>query len=134
MTHLVPRVRLTALWAALMILYIYADIFSFYQPGELEEALAGKLGPYDVTQLSLFLSAVLMAIPAGMIALTPLLPTALCRWANVVLGVLYSLVNIGNVIGESWIYYLFHGAIETVLTVSIAVLAYLWFRPGAAEA
>ncbi len=131
MTHLVPRVRLTALWAALMILYIYADLFSFYQPGELEEALAGKLGPYDVTQQSLFYAALLMAIPAGMVALTPLLPTAICRWANVVLGAFYTLVNIGNVIGESWIYYLFHGAIETVLTVSIAILAFLWLRPEA---
>jgi hypothetical protein len=134
MTHLTARLRLTALWAALMFLYVYADIFSFYQPGELEEAIAGKLGPYDVTQTSLFLSALLMALPAAMLALTPLLPTALCRWANVVMGALYTVVNIGNVVGESWAYYLFYGGLETILTVSIAVFAYLWLRPGASAA
>ncbi len=88
MSDLAARLRLTALWAALMFLYVYADVFSFYQPGELEEALAGKLGPYDVTQLSLFFAALLMTLPAAMVALTPLLPTGICRWTNVGMGAL----------------------------------------------
>lgn len=128
MDNLLARLRLTALWAALMFLYLYADIFSFYQPGELDDALAGRLGPYAVTQVSLFLSALLMAVPAAMVALTPLLPTAACRWTNLGIGGLYALVSIGNIIGESWAYYLFYGALEAVLTVSIAVLAYRGLR------
>ena len=131
MTALVPRLRLTALWAALMFLYIYADVFGFYQPGEVEHILDGKMGPYDVNQQALFLASLLMTLPAAMVALTPLLPIAICRWANVAMGVLYTLVNIGNVIGETWIYYLFHGAVETVLTICIAVLAFRWLRPDA---
>jgi len=72
-----------------------------------------------------------MALPAAMVALTPLLPPGICRWANVGMGGLYTLVNIGNVVGRSWAYYLFYGALETILTVSIVVFAYLWVRPGA---
>jgi hypothetical protein len=113
-----------------MFLYVYADFFSFYQPGELEDAAAGKLGPYDVTQTALFTAALLMALPALMVALTMLLPTALCRWLNVAMGALYTAVNVSNVIGESWAYYLFYGALETVLTVAIAVLAFRWLRSG----
>jgi len=129
MQDLVARVRLTALWAALMLLYLYADFFSLFPQGHIEEIMSGKMGPFDVSQTSLFLASLLMALPALMVALTPLLPLAACRWANVGMGALFTLVNIGNVIGESWIYYLFYGALEAILTVSIAVLAFLWLRP-----
>lgn len=129
MPDLLPRLRLTALWTALMLLYLYADFFALFPQGHIEEIMAGKMGPFDVSQASLFLAALLMALPAAMVALTPLLPTALCRWANVGMGVLYTLVNIGNVVGESWAFYLFYGALETVLTVSVAILAYRWLRP-----
>ncbi len=131
MTHLGPRVRLTALWAALMFLYLHADFFALFPQGHLGQIIAGRIGPLDVTQMSLFLASLLMALPAAMVALTPLLPTTPCRWANVGMGGLYTLVNIGTVVGESWAFYLFYGALETILTVSIAVFSYLWLRPGA---
>lgn len=134
MTDLVARVRLTALWAALMFLYIYADFFALFPQGHLEEIIAGKMGPFDVTQTSLFTAALLMALPAAMVALTPLLATTLCRWVNVGMGVLFSAVNVANVIGESWAFYLFYGALEFVLTASITVLAFVWLRPIAAPA
>ena len=92
------------------------------------------MGPFDVTQLSLFLAALLIALPALMMALAPLLPAAVCRWANVGLGALCTLVNIGNVVGDSWVYHLFCGVLEKVLTVSIVILAYRRFGPGASEA
>jgi hypothetical protein len=39
------KMKLSALWAALMFLYIYADHFSLYRPGLLEEVMAGRMGP-----------------------------------------------------------------------------------------
>jgi len=82
MQDLVARVRLTALWAALMLLYLYADFFSLFPQGHIEEIMSGKMGPFDVSQTSLFLASLLMALPALMVALTPLLPLAACRWAT----------------------------------------------------
>lgn len=134
MTDRLPRLRLTALWTSLMLLYLYADFFALFPQGHIEEIMAGKMGPFDVSQASLFLAALLMALPAAMVALTPLLPTALCRWANVGIGALYTLVNIANVVGESWAFYRLYGALETVLTISIAILAYRWLRPRGSSA
>lgn len=126
MTELAMRLKLAGLWAATMFLYIYADFFMLHPEGRLDEIAAGKMGPFDVTQSSLFLAALLMALPALMIALTTLLPVALCRWANVVLGGVYTLVNVGNLVGESWAFYLFYGGLEAILTVTIVVLAVRW--------
>lgn len=126
MTDMSLRVKLASLWAAVMFLYIYADFFMLFPQGHVDAIMAGKLGPFDVTQTSLVLAAVLMALPALMVAATTLLPAPACRWANVALGLLYTLVNIGNVVGETWVFYLLYGALETVLTLTIAYVAYRW--------
>ena len=38
------KIKISILWATLMFIYIYVDIFRFFQPGELENIIAGKDG------------------------------------------------------------------------------------------
>ena len=123
------RVKLSALWVALMLVYIYADIYSLFRPGVLGEMAAGRMGPFPVTQGSLLAAAILMLIPAVMVALSITLKPQVNRWTNIVLGVLYTLVNISNGIGESWAYYLLAVAAEIVLTCLITWFAWKWTNP-----
>jgi hypothetical protein len=123
-----PRLKLAALWAALMLLYAYADILSFYRPGTLEEISAGMMGPLPATQVSLLMAGLLMALPALMIYLVTALPEGLARWSSIAMGALYTLVTIGNLVGEVWAYYLALGAVETALTLAIMLTAWRWPR------
>jgi cbb3-type cytochrome oxidase subunit 3 len=120
------RFKLSALWAALMFLYIYADIYSLFRPGQIQEMMSGQMGPFPVTQGSLFAASVLMVIPAVMVFLSLTLKPTVDRWANIILGVLYTLVNVSNLIGETWAYYIFSGIVELVLTVLIVGYAWRW--------
>ena len=113
------KMKLSALWVALMLVYIYADIFSLYRPGQIEEMISGRMGPFPVTQGSLLLASILMMIPAVMVFLSLTLKPKVNRWANIILGVLYTLVNISNLIGETWAFYIFFGVVEIVLTFLI---------------
>src|SRR5512135_2644597 len=123
--------KLSALWISLMLLYIYADIFSLFRPGVLDEMAAGRMGPFPVTQGSLFAAALLMVIPALMVALSITLKPGVNRWANIILGVLYTCVNISNLIGETWAYYLLAGTSELVVTCLIIWFAWKWRNPDA---
>jgi hypothetical protein len=64
------QMKLSALWAALMFLYIYADIFSLFKPGHIDRMTEGLMGPFPVTQGSLLGFSVLMVIPAVMVFLS----------------------------------------------------------------
>ncbi|MFY0666327.1 MAG: hypothetical protein JXQ97_17015 [Natronospirillum sp.] len=86
----------------------------------------GFMGPMLASQTSLMLAAVLMTLPSLMIVLSLVLPYTANRRTQVGLGALYTLVNVGNVIGEGWLYYLFFGAVEVVLTLCIIVYAVRW--------
>ena len=120
------KVKLSALWVTLMLLYVYKDILSLFVPGAIEEIIAGFMGPFPATQAALLQATILMIIPAVMVFLSLTLKPNVNRWANIVLGVSYAAVNVFTLIGETWAYYLLFGAVEIVLSLLIIRTAWKW--------
>jgi hypothetical protein len=110
----------------LIALYIYADFLSLYRPGQIEEVRDGVIGPFDVSQTTLLVASLIVIIPAVMIVLSLLLPAGANRSVNLVLAVLYTLVNISNLVGESWVYYFLFGVAEIAVTTLIFLTAWGW--------
>ena len=124
------RMKLSALWIALMLIYIYADILSLFKAGAIEKMMQGFMGPFPVTQASLLSASILMIIPAVMVFLSLALKHKVNRWANIILGVLFTFVNISNLIGEtSWIFYMSFVVVEIALTLLIVWFAWKWRNP-----
>jgi hypothetical protein len=124
------KMKLSALWIALMLIYIYADILSLFKPGAIGKMMDGFMGPFQVTQGSLLSASILMIIPAVMVFLSLALKHKVNRWANILLGVLYTLVNISNLIGETaWIFYMAFVFVEIALTLLIVWNAWKWTNP-----
>lgn len=112
------KMKLSALWVAMMLLYIYADILSLFRPGQIGEMIAGKMGPFPVTQITLLTATLLVIISAVMVFLSLTLKPKVNRGTNISLGVLYTVVNISNLIGETWTYYISFGIVEKVIAQS----------------
>ena len=72
-----------------------------------------------------------MLIPALMVFLSLALKPRVGRWANIVLGLLYTAVNVGNLVGESWAFYILYGIVEIALTLLIVGYAWKWRHPEA---
>jgi hypothetical protein len=121
------RLKLSALWVTVMFLYVYVDILAFFKPGTINDILVGRVWELDITEAWALGAIVLMTIPILMVFGSLALPPPAARWANVIVGSLYVLVSIFNVIGETWTYYYWFGAvIETALLVSIVRYAWTW--------
>ena len=120
------KIKLAALWASLMFIYIYVDFYSLYKPGVIEDILKGIVWQFEITQGWAMGAMVLMAIPALMIFLSVLLNAKLNRWINVIVGILYIIVAVGNVIGETWFYYIFGTIIEFVILILVVWFAWKW--------
>lgn len=78
------KIKLAALWASVMLCYLYGDYFELYVPQKVEGLLNG-VNMLD-SPLKLFAAAVLMAIPAVMISLSVILKPNLNRWLNIIFG------------------------------------------------
>ncbi len=126
------KVKLSALWTAVMLCYIYGDIFNLFKPGTISDIMAGKTGAFG-TQGGLLAAAVLMAIPSVMVFLSLALRPAASRYANIALGLAYTIVIAATMPG-AWVFYMFLGVVEAILTLSIVWFAWHWPKQVVLEA
>jgi len=122
------KIKLSALWVAVMFCYTYADILAHMRSDILEQFLAGEVGGIPITPLSLLASAILMVIPIVMIFLSLALKAKVNRWANTILGIIYTGVILYTMLmtGGGWVYYYVFAVVEVVFTALIVWYAWKW--------
>ena len=120
------KMKLSALWAAVMFCFIYGDIIAFHQPGIIANMIAGKMGPFTVTQGSLLTAALFMAIPGVMVFLSLVLKPKVNRWTNIALGFFYIITNSLSAFTDSWAFFIVLGVIEGALLALIVWYAWTW--------
>ena len=121
--------RLSLLWTFALLNYLYADVVALF-------AIAGSREPFEpLPPWALMGSAVLMEIPIAMILASRLLPFRANRLANIIAGVILTLVSgfltfVAPLIGmgrpPAFPEYLFFATIETVATSVIIWQAWTW--------
>jgi Family of unknown function (DUF6326) len=127
------RLKIAALWIAMLLLFAYGDIFGFFAPGNIEEIVSGEVSGIEITQGFLLAISAYIAIASAMVFLTLVLSPNAARWTNIVLGVLFIASIVAAAIGES-AYYLFLSAAEIVALILIVRYAWTWPREGASAA
>ena len=120
------KLKLAALWASLMFLYLYVDYFALYMPGKLDGILRGKIFVFEITQTFLLSALVSVSIPALMISLSVILPAKINRWVNLVIAAIYIPFTLYNLAGEAWLHMVFAAITEVMLLGLILVLAWKW--------
>jgi len=121
--------RLSLFWIFALLNYLYADVVALF-------AIAGSREPFEpLPPWALLGSAVLMEIPIAMIVVCRLLPFRANRLANMIAGVVLTLVNgfltfVPPLAGwgrpPALPEYLFFATIETVCTSVIVWKAWTW--------
>jgi hypothetical protein len=121
------RLKISALWIAMLFLFAYGDIFGFFNPGQIEEVVSGEISGIEITQGFLLAVSAYIAIASVMVFLSLVLRPTLCRWTNLLLAILY-IASIGaSAIDETDAYYLFLSAAE--IAVLLLVFRYAWTWP-----
>jgi hypothetical protein len=120
------KLKISALWIAVMFLYAYVDIFSWFKPGIIQEVMAGKVFVFQVSQSFLFFTTLYITIPSLMIFLTLVLKPKINRWVNIIVSALYFVTMLGACIGETWLFYIFGTVVESLLLFLIIIYAWKW--------
>jgi hypothetical protein len=121
------KLKLSALWVTLMLLYIYADILGFYSPGVIEKVMSGEIGGVQITEGFLVVMAIWMAIPSLMVVLSLMLKANANRWVNIIAGIVsFAALGVTFFVGEFSARYTFQAAVEAVLIALIVWHAWKW--------
>lgn len=120
------KIRIAALWSALMLIYIYVDIVSLYKPGAIQGILSGKVWEFEISQAWAVGALVLMMIPSFMVILSLILKAAVNHWVNIIVAIVYVAVGIGSSIGETRTFFIVGHAAGIVLLLWIIWIAARW--------
>lgn len=121
------KLKLLALWASVMFLYIYGDYFELYVP----EKVAGLLNGQNIlnTPYKLLFASTVLALPSLMIFLSLQLKPKWNRVLNISIGLFLTLftllVGISSFI-EWKIFYVMLSFLESIITSIIVWKAWHW--------
>lgn len=121
------KLKLSALWIAVMLCYVYGDFFSLFVPGRIEGMMGGHSNLDN--PLKLFAASALMAIPALMVFFSVALKPLLNKWLNIIFGSIYTLIMILIAVtssGNWWAFYIFFAILESILTAAIVWYSVKW--------
>ena len=125
------KLKLAALWASFMFLYIYVDYFHLYMTGALEAMLAGKVFVFEITQVFLLVVLATVTIPALMLFLSIALPAKINRCTNIIVATVYIPYTLFNLVGEAWLHMVFGAIVEVVLLLLVVWYAWKWTKQEA---
>lgn len=120
------KLKISALWIAMLFVFAYVDIFALYRPGIIEGIMAGRVATFQINQVFLFLTTLYILIPSVMVFLSLALKPKVNRWANIIVGILYIVSILGSGIGETWAFYIFGSIVESLLLLLIVWYAWKW--------
>ena len=125
------RAKVSVLWIFMAVAMSAHSVLAFMEPGAMEELEAMQLGAGMFLFMALF-----WLIPLIMAFLSLTLKDVADRWANIVLGIVFTILNIGHlaenlaVAGPSVQQILIIGS-TVVVTALIAWYAWKWPKPEA---
>ena len=77
------RIKISALWTAMLFVFAYVDLFSLYRPDVRADLEAGQISVFTINQTFLLFITAYVAIPALMVFGTLVLRPAISRIANI---------------------------------------------------
>jgi hypothetical protein len=122
------KIVFQTVWIFAMLNWIYCDIISQMDPEAIRKILSGELMPFPTTQGFWLGMSVLMEIPIAMVLLSRVLKYPANRWANIIAGVIMTLVQVSStMVGTGpTLSYLFYSIIEIASTMFIVWYAWRW--------
>ena len=121
------RIKISALWTAMLFVFAYVDIFSFFRPDFRADIEAGQISGFTIGQSFLLGTTIYILIPSLMVFATVVLRPWVNRIANIGLSAVYALTIVVGAIGE-WSYYVLGSAVEVALLAAIVYYAWNWPR------
>ena len=118
--------KIAALWVTVNMLFLYVDVYSYFRPGIIEDAIAGKVWEFQISQGWLLGVIILMTSASLMVCLSLLLKAKANRWTNIIVANFHIIVVIAGAVGDTWAYYIFASIVEVMLLSLIVWYAWKW--------
>lgn len=123
------RTTLAGLWTAVMFVFAYVDLFSWFRADYRAAAESGVVAGFTVNGFFLLWITTYVTVPSLMIVASLLLPARAVRVLNLALAPLYTLTIVAAAVGEMG-YFVLGSVVEVALLLLVVRYAWAWPRTG----
>ncbi|MGD0613758.1 MAG: DUF6326 family protein [Anaerolineales bacterium] len=116
------QIKLSVLWAALMLTYLLGDVLRIYSG----DFVAGEIGGIKITRGMWLMIAILMVIPVVMVFLSVVLKQLLNRWVNIIVAGFFFIFNLVGLPKYPSAYDRFLIVVGLVFNVITVYIAWNW--------
>jgi hypothetical protein len=108
-----------------------SSAFDLTDPDSLKQYLTGNINGIQITEGFLLSAALLMEIPIAMVLLSSVMPHRAISWANIIAGMVMTLVKIGSLFMGSGpkVFHAFYSTVEIECTAFIVWYSWCWLPP-----
>ena len=127
------REKLSLFWIFLFINYLFCDVLSLYYGPTLTQLLTGVVDGTEMNQIFLLIMSAMMELGMIMILVSRLAPHRWNRWANIVIGAFFVIVQIATAITPGLtLHYAFFSVVEIATLGWIMWTAWRWQETSSA--
>jgi len=94
------RIKISVLWLFWTVAFLVSLVSGLFEPGAIARITAGEMAGFQVTPELMLATTVMMLVPLAMTFLSLTLKDSTNRWANVVLGVVYTGICLFDSLGS----------------------------------
>jgi len=95
------KIKISLLWLFVTLAALTTSLLMLMEPGVLEGVMAGEILGMKIGSEILLIAAIERLVPLVMAFLTLTLKDSINRWANIIVGIVYTALNIMSLIGGS---------------------------------
>ena len=118
------KIKLSALWATLMLTYLLGDVLRIFSG----DFTAGEMGGLQISQELMLGMAALLVIPAVMVFLSVTLKYSVNRWANIIFAIFFFCFNLIGLPTYPSAYDQFLIIVGLVFNIVTVWLAWRWHK------
>jgi heme A synthase len=119
------RIILSVLWLIGEVTLLTFLVLEYMEQGVMEEIIAGNMRGRPLGQGTLLFYAVSLLIPLIMAFLSLTLNYSMIRWANIIMGVIYALLYLGDLIAHLKVPYAY--AVLMGIASVVTQLLIVWY-------
>jgi hypothetical protein len=99
MEKLALRIKLAVLWLFWILAFLVHMFLGLFEKGVIEKIISGEFAGLQITSDAMLLFAIFMLVPLVMAPVSLILKCQATRWANVIVGIVYTGLCVFDSIG-----------------------------------
>ena len=121
------KIKISVLWLFWIVAFLVTMMLALFEPGVIEQIIAGEFAGTKIGPEIMLINAISLLIPLAMAFLSLTLKDSMNRWANIIVGMIFTVFQLVALIEMSTLPTVYAYAVLIELSKVVAPALIVWY-------